>query len=96
MLQQVTVKVESDVSLKSLLESAVGAQAKTLALGLQRTRERLRDFEQRFGMSTADFERRFSARELDESLDFTEWLGEIKTLRILENQQQALEGLQIN
>lgn len=96
MVQRVTVTVNSDVSLKSLLASAVDAQAKMLALGMQRTRERLQSFERRFDMSSAIFERRFSARELEESLDFIEWLGEIRTLRLLEDQRRALEALQIN
>ena len=61
----------------------------------QRTRERLSDFEQRFGMPSADFERRFARRELAESLDFIEWSGEIKTLQLLENQQRALLGVRV-
>jgi len=95
MVQSITVTADSKVSLKPLLESAIQTEVKVLALGLQRTRDRLAEFEQRFGMSSADFERRFNAHDLDESLDFIEWLGEIKTLRLLEDQQRALQGAQI-
>jgi len=96
MVQQVTVTADTRVSLRPLLESAIHTQAKMLTLGLQRVRERLLVFEQRFSMSSDDFERRFNARELNESLDFIEWLGELKTLRLLEDQQQALRNLQLN
>ena len=95
MLQNVTITTNSKVSLRPLVESALHNEAKVLALGLRRTRERLTEFEQRFGLTSAQFEQRFAARELDESLDFIEWLGEIKTLRLLEEQQQALNGLTI-
>ena len=93
MLQNITITTNSKVSLRPLVESALQAEAKVLALGLRRTHERLTEFEQRFGLTSAQFEQRFAARELDESLDFIEWLGEIKTLRLLEEQQQALTGL---
>jgi hypothetical protein len=93
MQQNITITTDSQVSLRPLIESALQTEAKVLALGLRRTRERLIEFEQRFGQTSAQFERRFAARELDESLDFIEWLGEIKTLRLLEEQQQALNGL---
>ena len=42
-------------------------ESRARPLGLQRTRERLLEFERRFGMTLVDFEHRFSARELDES-----------------------------
>ena len=96
MIQNITITTDAKVSLKPLLESAIQTEVKVLALGLQRTRERLLEFERRFGMTSADFERRFSARELDESLEFIEWMGEIKTLRLLEDQQRALQGAHIS
>ena len=96
MVQNVTITTNATVSLRPLVESAIQTEVKVLALGLQRTRERLAEFEQRFGMSSADFEQRFDAHELDESLDFIEWLGEIKTLRLLEDQRRALQGAKID
>ncbi len=95
MLQQLTITTNSDVSLRPLVESAIQNEVKLLTLGLQRTLERLSDFERRFSMSSADFERRFAARELPESLEFIEWSGEIKTLQLLEDQRRALQGAQV-
>lgn len=95
MLQQLTIRATSEFSLKPLLEAAIQNEVKVLALGLQRTRERLADFEQQFNMPSAEFERRLATRELAESLDFIEWRGEIKTLYLLEDQQHALQGAQV-
>jgi hypothetical protein len=53
--------------------------------------EELSSFEQRYGFSSEEFERRFEALELGEHLDFIEWAGEIKTYRLLEAQGDALE-----
>ena len=44
---------------------------------------------------TDEFERRFNAGEVEESLEFIEWAGEIKTYRLLDVQRQALQGVQL-
>ena len=62
-----------------------------LELGLERTRQRLRSFEERYGLTSEKFGRRFDAGEATESLDFIEWAGEIKTYHLLEAQRQALQ-----
>jgi hypothetical protein len=96
MSQQLTLTAETQVEIRPLIESAVQSELKMLELSLQRTRQRLRDFEQRFGMSSANFEQRFDAGELEETLDLIEWLGEIKTLDLLRANLQALQGVRIN
>jgi hypothetical protein len=96
MIQNVTVSTSTAISLRPLVKSAIQTELKVLEMGLQRTREKLTEFEQRFAMPSADFERRFNARELPENLDFIEWSGEIKTLRLLEDQRQALRGATID
>lgn len=95
MVQRVTISTDAEAALKPLLEAAIRSELKTLELGLRRTRERLAAFEARYGLLSADFERRFDGRDLQESLDFIEWLGEIKTLRRLEDQYRALASAQL-
>jgi hypothetical protein len=46
-------------------------------------------------MSTAEFERRFTPDDLGETLDFIEWMGEIKTLRLLEEKHDTLKEAKI-
>ncbi|MBI5301538.1 MAG: hypothetical protein HY868_05325 [Chloroflexi bacterium] len=86
MIQQVIITSEAPVSIKPLVESAIRNQLKTLEHGSNRTRERLAAFEKQFGMPSDEFEHKFQARELDEDLEFIDWLGEIKTLRLLQEQ----------
>ena len=95
MFQQVTITSDSPVELKPLLEAAIRSELKTLAHGLNRTRERLTGFEKQYGFSTDEFKRRFASRELGETLDFLEWWGETKMLTALEERKRALEGVQI-
>jgi hypothetical protein len=77
------------------VESAIRGELKTLMFGIQRTRERLAAFEKQFGMASEEFERRFNGIDLKETLDFIEWSGEIKTLRLLEERRNALQNAEI-
>ena len=96
MTQQVTITTDAQVPLKPLIKSAIRAELRMLELGLERTQQRLRAFEERYGMTSEEFERRFNAGDLAESLDFIEWAGEIKTYQLLEAQWQALQKVQLN
>jgi hypothetical protein len=96
MLQQLTIKTSHRTTLKPLLQSAITNEKKLLALGLERTRQRLAEFEQKFAMSSADFERRLNAGELEETVAFTDWRLEIGALRLLESQYQALREAQVD
>ena len=95
MLGQVMVTTESPNILKPLLRAAIQNEARSLSHGIKRTRTRLAEFEGRFGMTSDEFERRYLAAEITESLEFIEWLGEIKMLRLLDEQKSALEGARV-
>ena len=95
MLGQVMVTTESPGVLKPLLRAAIQNEVRTLSHGIKRTRERLLAFEKQFGMTSDEFERRYLAAEIAESLEFTEWLGEIKMLRVLNEQKLALDGARV-
>ena len=96
MLQQLTIKTRDRAALKPVLQSAISNEKKMLALGLERTRQRLAEFEQKFGMSSAEFERRLTANELEETVEFTDWRLEIGALRLLESQYEALQEAQVD
>ena len=55
MLQQLTITTTDKITLKPLVESAIENEKRMLALGIERTRKRLAEFEQQFGMSSAEF-----------------------------------------
>ncbi|MBI3797691.1 MAG: hypothetical protein HY268_12090, partial [Deltaproteobacteria bacterium] len=78
-----------------LLESALRSELRMLELSLQRTTQRLRAFETQHGLTSDEFEQRFNAGAIEESLDFIEWAGEIKTYRLLDAHRQALQGVQL-
>jgi hypothetical protein len=95
MVSQVTVTTESPSVLKPLLRIAIQNEARALSQGIKRTRERLVAFEKQYGMTSDEFERRYVAAEIAESLEFIEWLGEIKMLRVLNEQKLALDSARV-
>ncbi len=95
MLQQVMVTSNGPAAIKPLLEAAIRSQLRALDHGIQRTSERLAEFEQRFQITSAEFERGFESGQIEETLDHIEWSGEIKTLRLLEDQRRALQSAQV-
>lgn len=96
MVQQITVTADASVALKPLIESAIQSELRMLELGLERTCQRLRAFEEQYGLTSEEFERRFEIGEIDESLDFIEWAGEIKTYHLLAANRQALREVQLS
>jgi len=95
MVQRVTITSETPENLKALVEAAIQSELRMLEHGLRRTRERLAEFEARFGMTSAEFERRFDGQDLKESLDFLDWWMEVEALHRLEGKHQALRNVRI-
>ncbi|MBU4226240.1 MAG: hypothetical protein KKC71_10530 [Chloroflexi bacterium] len=96
MLQQVTITTPNAKRFKPLLRSALEREARLLEHSLTRTRQALETFETRFGMKSADFERKFKAREIEESLDYLDWWMELEALHHLEGQQQSLREAKLD
>jgi hypothetical protein len=62
--------------LKPLVEAALENELRLLQAGIAHTEQRIRAFEAQYGLLSEDFLRRYENDELEESLDFAEWVGE--------------------
>jgi hypothetical protein len=96
MTQQVIVRTKSNTEFKPLVEAAIQNEKRLLMHGIQRTEHKLAAFEKQFGMSSAKFEQRYRANEIDETLDHADWLMEIKALALLKEQVQALSDARLD
>lgn len=94
-MTQVTVISSGSHPLKPLVESAIQNELRIVEAGIQRTEQRLRDFEGRYGMSTQDFLQRAETGELPETLDFAEWEGEWRLIERLREKAATLQTLHI-
>jgi hypothetical protein len=91
-----TILTEDRTVLEPLLKSALKNEKKMVALGLERTRQRLEQFESEYGMSSTDFERRLNSLQITETVDFGDWRMEIGMLRLLERQYKALDNARLD
>jgi parvulin-like peptidyl-prolyl isomerase len=95
-LQHMTIVTEDRTVLEPLVKSALENEKKMISLGLERTRQRLAEFEQKHGMSSEEFEQRLNTFEIAETVEFSDWRIEIGMLRLLERQHKALENARLD
>ena len=95
MLQELTIRTNDRATLEPVLKAAIENEKKMLSLGMERTRQRLVEFEQQYGMTSDLFERRLDAMEVSETVAFSEWRMEIGMLRLLEGQYRALQEAEL-
>lgn len=79
---------------KNLIETALNNELRLLMAGIQRTQKNIQTFELRHEMSSEIFLKRYENNELDETLDFAEWIGEYRTLVLLQEKSETLQEVQ--
>ena len=71
---------------------AIESYKTRLRAGIKRTRRRLTQFEQQYGVDTARFLQKMTAEDLEDGdLEYVEWAGEAKLLEGLEAELAELE-----
>ncbi len=64
-----------------------------LRASIERTRQRLAEFEARYGVTTAHFLEHMTAEDLDGGdLDYVEWAGEARLLEGLERELEEIRS----
>ncbi len=69
------------VSIQPIVQNAIDSFVRSSEDGIQKTQQRLREFERKYLMSTREFIERYENDELDETLEFGEWIGESRMLQ---------------
>lgn len=95
MLQEIVIRTENADALKPLVRAAMDREAKLLEHSVERTRSALETFEKRYDMTTEEFERKFKAREIEETVDLLDWWMEVEAMHHLENQLQSMREAQV-
>jgi len=81
-------------SLKPLVEAALQNELRLLQAGIRRTQQRLQELEARHGLSTDEFLQRYENNQIEETLEFSEWIGEYRMLERLKEKAQALQEVE--
>ena len=75
------------------MEAALAKELHVLEAAIQRTEQRLGEFEQQHQMSTAEFLSRYENDELAETLEFDEWIGEYRLLARLREKTETIREI---
>jgi len=92
-MTQLTLISPQSYPLKSLIESAIANELRSLQAGLRRTEARLRQFEAHYQLLTIDFIDRFENDQLEETLELAEWVGEYRLWHKLQEKLAVLKGI---
>ena len=80
--------------LKPLVEAALNNELRLLETGIHRTEKNLQCYESQYGMTTEEFIKRYENNELNETLQFAEWIGEYRMLNRLQEKTKTLQEVQ--
>jgi hypothetical protein len=81
-------------SLKPLIEGAIAEALRSTEAGIQHTAQRLREFEEKYQLSTEEFLHRYENDEFQETLELDEWIGELRLLQRLQEKVERLRGIE--
>ena len=88
---QMVIELREKQGAQPVLQAIESYKAR-LRAGIERTRRRLAQFEQRYGVDTAHFLQEMAAEDLEGGdLEYVEWAGEAKLLKGLEAELTELE-----
>ncbi len=87
------VVVEFDERAVSLLTRILNIEYKRLQLELRIVEEKIKRFEEKYGMSSSEFLERYSRGELGDEEGFMEWYGEIKFLERIHRELEELKRI---
>ena len=79
--------------LKPLVEAALENELRLLEAGIRRTDQNVRKFEEKYHLSSQEFVPRYENEELEETLDFAEWIGELRLLERLREKAETLRDI---
>jgi hypothetical protein len=84
---------EHERQLKPLVEAALKNEIRLLEAGIKRTKENMHKFEKKFHLSTLEFIGRYENDEMEETMDYAEWIGEHRMLERLLEKAETLRGI---
>lgn len=92
-MAELTLVSSRQRQLKPLVEAALHNELRLLEAGIRRTKQKLQEFEARYALPSAEFIRRYEQGELEESLEFAEWIGEYRLLERLREKADTLREI---
>lgn len=94
-MTELTLISKQDRSLRPLIEAALANELKLVEAAIRQTEQRLQQLESLYEMETGEFIGRFENDELEETLEFIDWVGEYRMLSTLRDKAETFQGIEI-
>lgn len=94
-MTELTLVSKQSRPLRPLVEAALANELRLVMAAIRQTEERLRAFELQYGLPTIEFIARFENDELEETLEYVEWVGENRLLNHLQEKAETFQGIEI-
>ena len=72
-------------------DAALANELCLMEAGIRRTEQRILEFEQKYHLGSQDFIARYENDEMEETMDFDEWIGEFRLLELLREKVDTLK-----
>ena len=82
-------------SIQPLVKNAIDSFVRSTEEGIRKTQQNLTVFETKHGMITSGFIRRYENDELEETIEFGEWIGEYRMLQGLVEDVDQLRCIEL-
>ena len=79
--------------LKPLVEAPLANELRLIEAGIKQAENTVREFEKKYQMPTQEFLSLYENDEIEEAIDFAEWIGEIRLLQRLQEKADTLRNI---
>lgn len=93
-MAELKIICEYPETLKQFIEEILSKRITSLEDGIRRTEQRIKEFENKYQMSTEEFLRRYENDEIQETLEIDEWIGESWMLKRLQEDLDMFKGIE--
>ncbi|WP_420208736.1 hypothetical protein [Candidatus Electronema sp. JC] len=94
-MTQLIVNSPSASHVKPLIQAALDHEIRLLQMGIEKTKRRLRHFEELFKIETLNFYQAFQAGDMGDEVECMKWAGEYETLLQFEEDFAQIRGIQV-
>jgi hypothetical protein len=91
-LAQLYQKGQASALMERTLDKLLAHEAEVCREQLGQLKADLAEFEQRYGLGSAEFYARFQAGQTDDRMDYVEWASLVQMIRNLEERLRVLTG----
>ncbi|MBI5213692.1 MAG: hypothetical protein HY957_10055 [Nitrospirae bacterium] len=94
-MSKIIIEYEEAGELKTLVKGALENEKKMINVGIRKTIDNIKEFEDKYKMDSASFYQKYSNGELGDAIGYIRWAGEIETLKRLQQNFKELSEAEV-